>query len=520
MACGDVLSLEDLQTAKKHQLFEAEVITGKAGGVAGGASIDYATNQVTGQTQKTLPAVLRDAGFRPAPFTFVTGGTLAIGDSDMAVLWPVSGGGDGQYYIWKGAYPKVIPAASSPATTGGVSDAGWLPLGDITLRGDLASVNSTVSIAGVTAERVADAANGEFGPVKLQQGIGSNLLIRDVTPGNATRAHIEPNGRIQTGTTSKLDWMFDPYQDDGANYRIFNIYNEVGSLPNLRGENGRSVLNVKGTGQQWGVWPSLHIGFQDGAKVPLKIFYFDTSDTAWRTPQRGLWHSGTQYSVDDYVLSDFKLYKATTAGISGGLPPVHASGSVSDGVVTWLFVRNYQASVNAIEACTLFGQVEDMPLFGHPGICAQFHRHTLYKNGFRQKFLKADGSLMAWSGVAVGSDSYQIEMSDGSRTQFFDGWRRSSLSALSLGVQVINSNSSTVDVATKEMVTFSNTAPTTVTAFSNARANQSFYVEATNSNTTIAHNSAIRLRGAANINLTVETILHFVRHSDGRFVQI
>ena len=33
MACGDVLSLEDLQTAKKHQIFEAEVITGKAGGV-------------------------------------------------------------------------------------------------------------------------------------------------------------------------------------------------------------------------------------------------------------------------------------------------------------------------------------------------------------------------------------------------------------------------------------------------------------------------------------------------------
>ena len=138
MACGDVLSLEDLQTAKKHQIFEAEVITGKAGGVAGGVSIDYATNPVTGQMQKTLPAVLRDAGFRPASFTFATGGTLAVGDSDVVVLWPVSSGGDGQYYLWKGVYPKIIPASSTPATTGGVSDAGWLPWGDITLRGDLA----------------------------------------------------------------------------------------------------------------------------------------------------------------------------------------------------------------------------------------------------------------------------------------------------------------------------------------------------------------------------------------------
>ena len=156
MACGDVLSLEDLQTAKKHQIFEAEVITGKAGGVAGGASIDYATNQVTGQTQKTLPAVLRDAGFRPAPFTFETGGTLGVGDSDMAVLWPIPAGGDGQYYLWKGAYPKTIPAASSPASTGGVSDTGWMPWGDITLRDELAA-SSGSSLVGLPEGTVADA---------------------------------------------------------------------------------------------------------------------------------------------------------------------------------------------------------------------------------------------------------------------------------------------------------------------------------------------------------------------------
>lgn len=58
--CGDVLSLEDLKTAKKHQTFEAEVITGHEGGTAAGANITEATNAVTGQVQKTLPAVLSD----------------------------------------------------------------------------------------------------------------------------------------------------------------------------------------------------------------------------------------------------------------------------------------------------------------------------------------------------------------------------------------------------------------------------------------------------------------------------
>lgn len=134
--CGDVLSLEDLQTAKKHQLFEAEVITGRQGGVASGASIDFATNTATGQVQKTMPAILRDIGFRPAPFDFNTGGTIGVNERDLAVLWPAPGG-DGDWYYWEGALPKVLPAASTPGSTGGIADGAWRPVGDITLRGEL-----------------------------------------------------------------------------------------------------------------------------------------------------------------------------------------------------------------------------------------------------------------------------------------------------------------------------------------------------------------------------------------------
>lgn len=136
--CGDVLNLADLQTAKKHQLFEAEVITGKQGGVAGGADIDYATNQVTGQVQKTMPAILRDIGFEPAAFDFTTGGTLTVNDRNKAVLWPASSGGDGNYYTWLGALPKVIPAASTPSSTGGVGPGAWKNVTDHVLRSDLA----------------------------------------------------------------------------------------------------------------------------------------------------------------------------------------------------------------------------------------------------------------------------------------------------------------------------------------------------------------------------------------------
>lgn len=140
--CGDVLSLADLQTAKKHQIFEAEVITGKSGGVAGGADIDYATNQVTGQTQKTLPAVIADAdadfdaqilsmGFTRVG-TFAAGATLT--NPRQTLLWDVANGGDGQEYGWSGAFPKVVPAASAPASTGGISVGAWISRFDPELR--------------------------------------------------------------------------------------------------------------------------------------------------------------------------------------------------------------------------------------------------------------------------------------------------------------------------------------------------------------------------------------------------
>lgn len=139
--CGDVVSLEDLKTAKLHQVFEAEVITGLSGGVPGGSNIDYATNLVTGQVQKTMPAILRDLGFSPASFDFTTGGTLSSNDRGKAVLWTIASGGDGDWYYWEGALPKVIPAASTPASTGGVADGAWRPVGDITLRSQFSNVN-------------------------------------------------------------------------------------------------------------------------------------------------------------------------------------------------------------------------------------------------------------------------------------------------------------------------------------------------------------------------------------------
>lgn len=40
----------------------------------------------------------------------------------------------GEYYRWDGTFPKVVPASSTPASTGGIGAGAWLSVGDATVR--------------------------------------------------------------------------------------------------------------------------------------------------------------------------------------------------------------------------------------------------------------------------------------------------------------------------------------------------------------------------------------------------
>ena len=185
MACGDVLSLEDLQTAKKHQIFEAEVITGKAGGVAGGASIDYTTNQVTGQTQQTLPSILADLGFDVQPWTSSTGGVLA--SANQVFLNDTPGSlGLGDYYAWGGTFPKTVPAGTDPA----------LPTSGYIMRSSrLAGVQAREALRRSYAEAGYNLVDGSF------EAGGTLVNANDVLLQERTgKAFTGPAGTVGAGT--------------------------------------------------------------------------------------------------------------------------------------------------------------------------------------------------------------------------------------------------------------------------------------------------------------------------------
>ena len=103
----ELLNAQDLITAKKHDTFHSEVITGKTGGLSTGANIDYATNAVTGQVQKTLPKVLDDLDWSYVGL-FADGVTFTD-KTDFAV------DAVGTQWIYTGSLPFSATAGTVPS---------------------------------------------------------------------------------------------------------------------------------------------------------------------------------------------------------------------------------------------------------------------------------------------------------------------------------------------------------------------------------------------------------------------
>lgn len=358
---------------------------------------------------------------------------------------------------------------------------------------------------------------------KSAQAGGGHLLVRDYRSNSATRMHVEPNGNV-TGVAAKLDIMADPYESDGTNYRIRNIYTktyDAADTSTTQGNNGIVVDGVKGVGTHFGIYPGWHFGFSDdgaGSAVPFKLYYYDTSDTVWRANLKGGWRAGLAITTGDFILASNKLYQASTTGTTGATIPSHAAGTVGDGAVSWTFVRDFAAASGNFRGCAVFGDRDDLPKFGNSTVRAQFAKDAAFWNTVKLRFLDSSAASVWSVYTPVGTDDLYIENEAGTKRYRFDatgGFVQSAgLSQCCVG-DADNSLSAAPSVASKRLITFGNASPVTVTSFSGGVSNQEFYVRTSNGQTTLAHNANIRLKGAANLLLTTDMTLLFVMNTAG-----
>lgn len=93
-----------------------------------------------GQPKLQDPAGTGLWGYVPAIGSFEKGSLLT--QRFEILLWESTD----EYWRWDGAFPKVVPAGSTPATSGGVATGAWVSVGDAALRSLLASIAGAANV--------------------------------------------------------------------------------------------------------------------------------------------------------------------------------------------------------------------------------------------------------------------------------------------------------------------------------------------------------------------------------------
>lgn len=141
MSCEDLPTTQELENNKLRIIHFGELIDNTPSGTS--------INPITGVTLKTYAQEMRDVGFKPASFTFVTGGTLAIGDVDKAIYNPAPAG-DNNWYSWSGDLPHDVAAGTNPTAVG----SGYVPRTDVVLRGELSEIDGANLVGGATYAQI------------------------------------------------------------------------------------------------------------------------------------------------------------------------------------------------------------------------------------------------------------------------------------------------------------------------------------------------------------------------------
>lgn len=116
------------------------------------------------------------------------------------LLWEA----EGEYYRWDGLLPKVVPAGSTPESTGGVGRGKWFNVGDGSLRGDLNTTSGAgmvVSASGKTVQDEINALNKRIDTHRHVVSIKKLIGLKGETEGDTILVHSYHNGTMYGGGT-------------------------------------------------------------------------------------------------------------------------------------------------------------------------------------------------------------------------------------------------------------------------------------------------------------------------------
>ena len=224
-----------------------------------------------------LNALVNSTAWLPLTGTFTTGATLT--ERNHILLNPANN----QYYSWGGTLPKVVPASSTPATSGGISLNAWvLRQTDASLRSELGTAafrNAMSSINDVSTVN-ALVVRGAF-------GLGATSGVSPPTISNLDALDI-PAGSYRI--TSSIVGTY-PFGNPNLSLIVCR-YNSVDSLQ-LAGTVDNFLQFRHSAGGAWGAWGRLYSNndlnyFQNVSGASVNP-YASVAGSALSPAQTGTW---------------------------------------------------------------------------------------------------------------------------------------------------------------------------------------------------------------------------------------
>jgi parallel beta-helix repeat protein len=143
--------------------------------------------------------------------------------------------------------------------------------------------------------------------------------------------------------------------NDNAGFFCWGAYNTIAGCSAVN--NNQSVLTAPASN-----WPGFGVNSQFGGTGQRNVFIGCVADdnqiitTQFANfGENGngftLWAAGTPHATYrfTYCYYGLNIYIATTTGTSGAVPPTHTTGDVTDGGITWRYVRSFETEAAPTE---------------------------------------------------------------------------------------------------------------------------------------------------------------------------
>lgn len=351
----------------------------------------------------------------------------------------------------------------------------------------------------------------------------SHITLKSAITNSPSGMWIQANGSYPftpdaTGVYQAFKLGFEDLDIETLNNT--NNYGDATVILNNNGLNGYGCVryNTTSNGDFQGDFISTEFTFQNSNYRAMSVMNLQpnyslagtTDFYNWGGRDRTFWYAGRATTTGDLILVFFRVYQAATTGTTGSTKPVHTSGTVSDGGVSWTYIEDLSQNVSGFRhrPAVIFGDNNtsaDSPAIGWNDAAVHFGEDVLFYPNTGINFIDTTKRILNARIEGLGINVPGIKFIVDSATT--KNLTMSSNRCVVNNLQIVPTNISKTDGATTQIVTtgnlvgFNDSSATSFTQFLTSAPNTFILTYFTTANTTLVESSNLNLGGNGNITM-------------------